>query len=99
MHHYISTRLPYWNRNGGRDHMIVRANLDAVFARNFICVLAVHLWTRACGREHIDVRRCQCRSQCMLDLRLVLPGWNDNSASGKHTVPEPFCFACVRRGS
>lgn len=24
VHHYISTRLPYWNRNGGRDHIIVR---------------------------------------------------------------------------
>ena len=24
--HWISTHLPYWNRNGGRDHIIVRAS-------------------------------------------------------------------------
>ena len=23
VHHYISTHFPYWNRNGGRDHIIV----------------------------------------------------------------------------
>lgn len=26
VHHYISTRLPYWNRNGGRDHIIVQSH-------------------------------------------------------------------------
>jgi hypothetical protein len=26
VHHYISTRLPYWNRNGGRDHIVLQSH-------------------------------------------------------------------------
>jgi hypothetical protein len=43
VHHYISTRLPYWNRNGGRDHIVVS------FVAAYSCCLseAVPLCSRA----------------------------------------------------